>query len=485
MKSLAFSLLTLAILLPSTHADVIDDWNETLLQAIRTASTNPPHASRQMAMTHLSIYDAVNGIEPTHRPYINHPTAPVGASKEAAACAAARVVLEAQYASNATVMGAIAATYASTLATVSDGQSKDDGVSWGEARAAAMLAFRTNDGSDAVIPYTPNPIPGKWRPTLPGNAPGLLPQWGAMMSFAMPRNDMFRPQPPPALDTAAYALEVNILKQIGGTTSATRTANESEIAEFWADGGATETPPGHWLHIAQDVAADQGLTLEEKARMFGLISLAVADAAIVAWDGKYIYDYWRPITAIQEADTDGNPATDPDPTWLPFLSTPPFPEYTSGHSTFSRSSATVLAGFFGTDAIAFDSYSDAMPAVTRHYTTFSAAADEAGISRVFGGIHYPSGNIAGQTSAFQLGTLVVNRFLTPLNALKFTLVRMASDGLETVATVQIGKTYRVEASSDLESWELIATITAGTPTLSFTDTNAPSGKRYYRLVEVL
>jgi len=380
------------------------------------------------------------------------------------------------------VLGQIAASYTATLATVPDGAAKDAGVAWGEARGTSMLAFRTGDGSDAVVPYVPNPIPGRWRATLPAFAPGLLPQWGTMTPFAMARGDMFRPQPPPDLSSAAYALELNLVKSVGGTTSVTRTADESEIAQFWADGGGTETPPGHWLHIAQDVAEVEGLTLEERARMFALVSLAVADAAIVAWDAKYAYDYWRPITAIREAETDGNASTEPDPTWVPFVVTPPFSEYTSGHSTFSRSGATVLAAFFGTDSIPFTTGSDALPEVMRSYSGFGAAADEAGISRIFGGIHFASGNIAGQASAFGLGTLVANRFLTPLDATEFTLARFTPDGFAIEAKVNIGTTYRVEASSDLESWELLATITAGSPTISFVDTNAPAGKRYYKLV---
>ncbi len=476
--------LALFLLMIPARADVVGDWNETLLQAVRTASTNPPRASRIMAMTHLSIYDAVNGIAPTHRPYLSHPAAPAGASPEAAACAAARVVLENVYSGNATVLGQIGASYTSTLATVPDGAAKDAGVAWGEARGMAMLAFRANDGSDAVVPYTPDPVPGRWRPTLPGFAPALLPQWGAMVPFAMARGDMFRPQPPPVLSSAAYALEFDQVKAIGGTTSVTRTADQSEIAQFWADGGGTETPPGHWLTIAQDVAEAEGLALEENARLFALVSLAVADAAIVAWETKYTYDLWRPITAIREADTDGNASTVADAGWLPFINTPPFPEYTSGHSTFSRSSATVLAAYFGTDAVPFTTGSDALPGVTRSYPRFSAAADEAGVSRIFGGIHFASGNIAGQASAFSLGTFVFERFLTPLNATEFTLARFTPDGFAIEATVTSGVTYRVEASNDLASWALLTTIAAGIPRISFVDVNAPAGKRYYRLVPV-
>lgn len=481
MKRILTGCLSLALSLSALHADMVDDWNATLLQCIRTASTNPPKASRLMAMVHLSIFDAVNGIELTHRPYIAHEAAPAGASVEAAACAAAETVLAGFYSENAAVAAAISTAYETTLAAVPDGQAKNDGILWGETCANTMMTLRASDRSDVDVPYTPDAnVPGKWRPTGPANAPALLPQWGHMTPFALPRGDFFRPQPPPAITGSAYAYEVNLVKAIGGTTSI-RNADQDEIAFFWEDGRGTETPPGHWLHIAQDVAEDQDLSMSEKARLYALISMAVADAAIVAWDAKYAYDLWRPVTAIREADTDGNPETEADPTWTNFIPTPPFPEYTSGHSTFSRSSATVLAAFFGTDSIPFTTGSDAMPGIMRSYPGFSAAADDAGISRIYGGIHYPSANIAGQASGFQVGTLVASRFLLPFDALEFTVVRLAGDGLELSANVTVGSTYDIEASSDLESWESLGTITAGAPTISWLDPNAPSGKRYYRV----
>ncbi|MEJ6579837.1 MAG: vanadium-dependent haloperoxidase [Akkermansiaceae bacterium] len=347
-----------------------------------------------------------------------------------------------------------------------------------------MLAFREDDGSDFPSGYTHTTDPGKWRPTLPGFSSAAFPQWGQLESFALPRNDLFRPQPPPVLSSSAYALELRWVKEIGGSDSTLRTADESEIANFWADGGATENPPGHWLDIAGDVSDQQSLGMQDRARLFALISLATADAAIVAWDAKYVYDLWRPITAIREADTDENASTTSDPTWLPYISTPPFPEYVSGHSTFSRSATTVMAAFFGTDEIPFTTGSDALPEVLRSYPGFSAAADEAGVSRIYVGIHFASGTIAGQSSAFGLGTLVANNFLAPLSDTEFSLVRHSPDGLQLEVQVTNGATYRVEASSDMQSWETLTTITAGSSTISFLDANAPAGKRFYRLVEL-
>ncbi|MDB4387762.1 hypothetical protein N9Z15_06140, partial [Akkermansiaceae bacterium] len=241
------------------HADIADDWNETLLSIIRTNSTPPPVASRAMAMMHLSIYDAVNGINPTHRPYLVHPAAPAGISKEAAASAAAYQILADLYADSASTLVTIETAYNTAIDSITDGAAKSGGISWGEERATAMLSFRANDGADVSITYPAGSNVGEWRPTLPDFDAAAFPQWLQLQSFAIPRNDMFRAQPPPALTGAAYTLEFNHVKEIGSANSTSRTADQSEIAQFWADGDNTETPPGHWLNIAQDVANQQSL----------------------------------------------------------------------------------------------------------------------------------------------------------------------------------------------------------------------------------
>ena len=294
----------------------------------------------------------------------------------------------------------------------------------------------------------------------------------------------FRPQPPPRLETAAWATEFNQVKELGSATSATRTANETEIARFWADGGGTETPPGHWMRIAAEVGLERGQSIEANARMLALVGMCVADAGIACWEAKYQFNLWRPITAIREADTDGNPATAQDAAWTPLIGTPPFPEFTSGHSTFSRSSANVLAKFFGTDAIPFAATSDGLAGVTRNYSGFSAAADEAGMSRVYGGIHYNCACVAGQMCGELIASFIWENYLRPLSALQFTVVNKAGTDLELDLAVTAGKTYRIDASSDFLDWEEIAVITAGSPSIHITDTNAPAGKRFYRATEL-
>ncbi|MFN0129460.1 MAG: phosphatase PAP2 family protein [Verrucomicrobiales bacterium] len=475
------SIGSLGLLWSVAAADVVTEWNSTLLGAVRTTSLNPPRASRQMAMMHLAIYDAVNGIEPKARPYLSSDSVPAaGSSKEAAVSAAAKVILDSFYSGNPTVAAAIAAQYEAAVAAVPDGPAKSNGLAWGTQVGNAMLTHRANDGSDAAMPYTPSNDVGKWRPTAPANAPGLLPGWGNVTPFAALTGAQFRPQQPPVLSSQAYTLEYQLTKDYGGRTSTLRTADQTEVALFWADGGGTETPPGHWMTIARGVSSERGLTLDENARLFALLGLGVADAAILCWDAKYVYDLWRPITAIQEGDNDGNSTTVGDPTWTPLIATPPFPEYTSGHSTFSRSSATVLAHFFGTDAIPFTTKSDGLPNVTRSYPGFSAAADESGISRVFGGIHFQSGNLSAQACGYSVALFLTKHYLTPLNALEFAQVNQSQGACALEILVTPGQAYAVEASSDFSTWEQIGVITSNTGVANFVDVNAPAGKRFYR-----
>jgi membrane-associated phospholipid phosphatase len=207
---------------------------------------------------------------------------------------------------------------------------------------------------------------------------------------------------------------LNEVKALGAATGSSRTADQQQIALFWADGAGTETPAGHWNSIAQDVATARGNTAIENARLFALINVAMADAAICAWEAKYAFNYWRPVTAIRNADTDGNDATASDPTWSSLIVTPPFPDYVSGHSTFSGAAASVLATFYGTDAIAFATDSDFLPGVSRTFSSFSAAASEAADSRVYGGIHFRSASEDGLAAGEVIGAWTVANYIRPL-----------------------------------------------------------------------
>jgi hypothetical protein len=219
--------------------------------------------------------------------------------------------------------------------------------------------------------------------------------------------------PPPTPTEALYTTDFAEVKSLGRTDSTTRTADQSEIALFWNDGVGTETPPGHWNSIAQVLAEGADLSLVESARLFALLSITTADAAIASWDNKYHYHHWRPVTAIRVADTDGNPATASDAEWSSFITTPPFPTYTSGHSTFSGSSSRLLALFFGSDDIPFSVDSDGLPGVTRSFDSLSDAGEEAGQSRIYGGIHWQYDNRDAIAGGRALAEYVFANFLRP------------------------------------------------------------------------
>lgn len=394
----------------TVHADVVTDWNTAALNAIRAGRTPPPVASRALAMLHASIYDAVNGIDRRSESYIVASRVPASASKEAAASAAAHLVLAALFPASQASFDDL---YVELLSSISNGPQKSRGISWGESVAQEILALRANDGSSDVVSPPSGTGPGAWQPTPPAFAPYLLPQWGLVAPFAMAMSSQFRPLGPPALSSAQYAAEYNEVKALGAVTGSTRTTDQTEIALFWADGAGTATPPGHWNSIAQSVAAAQGNTLEDNARLFALLNVAMADAAICAWDAKYFYHFWRPVTAIRNGDTDGNPDTIKDSTWSSLIVTPPFPDYVSGHSTFSGAASTVLAMFYGTDQIAFTTGSDILPGTTRSFSRFSDAADEAAASRLYGGIHYRSANDDGLASGISIGEWTVANFMQP------------------------------------------------------------------------
>lgn len=416
------------------YGDVILDWNATLLNVIRdwTALSNdpypnrivpsqPPLAARNLAMVHAAMYDAVNAIERTHLPYHVDLVAPAGASPVAAAAAAAHRVASSLY-REPDELAVFDAALAEALASIADGPSESLGIEVGRQVADAIIRWRSTDGAGARLAYAAGTEPGDWQRTFPDYLPPLLPQWPGVAPFAMANSSQFRPVPPPALDSAEYAAAVDEVMALGGLESTARTDEQTGIALFWSDGGGTSTPPGHWNQIAADVAAAQGTTLAENARLFALLNIGLADAGIASWDAKYAYDLWRPIDAIRRGDADTNEQAVHDATWTPLLKTPPFPTYTSGHSTFSGAADAVLTYFFGPDT-AFASPSDGHTGfsqrplsseqiVTRSFTSFAQAADEAGLSRIYGGIHFQFDNAAGLAAGRALGSYVVGNFLT-------------------------------------------------------------------------
>ncbi len=389
--------------------DVVLDWNNQTLAAIQRDAATPPQASRILAMESLAAYDVVRAFDGAPGYYVSL-TVPAGASLIAAVAGAAERILSHEFPAQHDFFSDLLAT---SLAGVPDGSSENDGLEFGRDVADAILALRENDGSRDFVDYNPGSAPGQWQPTAPMFAVALQPQWADLQPFAMTSPGQFRPEGPPSLDSATYAEQLNEVKSLGKATGSTRTAEQTQIARFWADGAGTITPPGHWNEIAQTVAQQQGNSVADNARLFAQLNVALADAAIVVWDAKFSSEFWRPITAIQQADLDGNDATTADPTWSPLLITPPFPEYVSGHSTFSGAAAAVLTSVFGDD-VGFTSASpgfliNGQPA-QRTFASFEEAANEAGRSRIFGGIHFQEANQDGLAAGHALANFVLDTF---------------------------------------------------------------------------
>ncbi len=384
------------------NADVVTDWNNAALDAIRAGRTAPPVASRSLAILHVSIYDAVNGIARTHEPYLVESAVSGSASGKAAASAAAHEALINLFPANASDFDAL---HAAILAAIPNGPQKTAGIVWGEFVANQILAARANDGSNANVPPPGGSGPGVWVPTPPAFLPYLLPQWGFVLPFAMRSSSQFRPPGPPSLDSQQYAADYEEVKELGAAVGSTRTEEQTEIALFSADGAGTETPPGHWNSITQTIAEARGNTLEENTRLFALLNIAMADAAICAWDAKYTFNFWRPVTAIAFAE--------PQLNWLSFIVTPPFPDYTSGHSTFSAAAATVLPLFYGTEDLPFTTGSDFLPGVYRSFATCLDAAEEAAASRIYGGIHFRSASEDGLQAGISIGDWTATHYLLP------------------------------------------------------------------------
>jgi hypothetical protein len=273
-----------------------------------------------------------------------------------------------------------------------------------------MLALQASDGSSLVVPYVSGTDPGDWQPTPPANAPALLPNWPDVTPFAMTSGSQFSPDEVPSLTSREYTKAFDEVKSLGSATSTTRTADQTNIARFWANGAGTATPPGHLNVMAAIVSEKKDLSLAQNARLFAMLNVALADAAIMSWDAKYATNFWRPVTAIRAADTDGNPNTVPDAAWTPLIPTPPFPSYTSGHSSFSGAAAAVLKSYFGTDKISFTLPSEAAGVPDRSYKRFSQAAQESADSRLYGGIHWRFDNEDGLSSGTALGKYVAKNF---------------------------------------------------------------------------
>ena len=383
-------------------------WNQILLSIVNTPGAQPPNIqpTRNFAILHAAIYDAVNAIDRTHEPFLISVRGPRSASETAAADAAAHTALVGLYPQQQSILDF---DYAAELAQVPDSPAKDKGIRLGEQVASELLAIRANDGSNVPAPpFVAGTNPGDYRPTPPNFPTPVFTTWGQVTPFVLDRGDQFRPVPPPPLTSDAYAAAINEVQSLGSATSTTRTADQTEIGRFW-------NPPiqNFWNQIAQTVALAHHSDLPTTARLFAALNLSFADSAIAFYDAKYAYQLWRPVTAIRLADTDGNPNTVADPNWLPLAGTTPAdPSYPGAHSTISAAGADVLAGFYGNND-SFSVTSPALPGVTRSFTSFGAAEEEAGLSRIYAGQHFRFDHLAGLTLGHKVASVVLGTALLP------------------------------------------------------------------------
>ena len=383
-------------------------WNRTLLVIVRTPGAQPAtvHPTRSFAIMHAAIYDAVNAIDGTHKPYLVRLSASHFASQEAAAAAAAHEVLVKLYPNFQATLDAQLEQALTQLRNVG----KAEGIRIGNTVADRILALRSNDGSNAQpIPYVFGNASGDYQSTPP-NFP-KQPQfthWSRVTPFALESADQFRPGGPPKLTSDRYGDAFDQVKSLGIAGSTTATADEALTGRFW--NGAVHN---YWNEIAQTASLAHDLTTAENARLFALLNFSFVDAVIAFYDAKYTYNFWRPVTAIRAAATDGNPDTEADPNWLPEVgNTTPDPSYPGAHAAISAAGAEVLISFLHKDHFEFEVTSEVLPGVDRSFASFRAAAEEATMSRIFAGVHFLFDLTAGQRLGSDVADFVVDNFLT-------------------------------------------------------------------------
>jgi PAP2 superfamily len=409
MKSLICFSVLVAVASGVATADEVTDWNQVMLLATLTAPVTPaPVTNRVTAIVQAAVFDAVNGIDRHYTPIYVPAAAAPGTSKRAAAVQAAYATLVSLYPAQKAKFDQQRAT---SLAAITDtNDAVQQGLSWGQNVADQIWAWRSHDGfSDAPPPYLGGTQPGQWRPTPPAMAPGLVPQLATTTPWVIRSPSQFRPEGPPAMTSDQYTADFNEVSRMGRSTNSGRTADQTLFANFWQVGN----PPDYWDPVVTSLAAQHHFSMSQTARLLALVNLAMADAQVGCWDAKYTYSFWRPITAIQLGDTDGNDATAPESAWTPLIVTPPFPEYPSAHSCVSGAAGRILSQAFGEET-SFNIVSNAMPGVTRTFHSFSAALEEVKNARVFGGIHFRTACVDGTALGIAVGDYVMSHALLRL-----------------------------------------------------------------------
>jgi hypothetical protein len=371
--------------------DTVLEWNRILVTTLGTPGATEPTVffTRSLALMHVAIFDALNSFDNFYMPYFERHGVAAGASREAAAAQAAHDTLVGIFPSQAAVY---AAALAAQLSRLPD-EAARNGARVGAAAARAILELRRHDGwNRRPTPYLLPSLPGFWRPVPPANAPAAFSHYPDVAPFAIGSARQFLTEQPPALTSARYAEAFNEVKAIGGVNSATRTAEQTLIARLFAPIPTITTTsiPAVWQNLTRDLIRAHNLNDLEAARLYALVNTTFHDALYASFSGKFIYGLWRPVTAIREAANDGNPATEADPEFLSLIPTPPYPTYPGNYACLAAALSRVFARYFGRDDVPFSiTWAEpAGPGITRSYNGFRQLADEAAMSRVYGGIHF-------------------------------------------------------------------------------------------------
>jgi hypothetical protein len=385
------------------RADVVTDWNVLADTLVAAEATNPPKL-RTLAIMHVAMSDAINTVQNRYaRVVATIPLAP-DASAEAAAAAAARQVLTQVYPDQ---KAKIEEVYATSLKAIPEGAAKSNGIKLGVEVAEAVQADRAKDGTNTPETYRPHAAPGAYVPTT---APASA-QYASAKPWVIRSADQFRPGPPPALSSVEWARDYNEVKSLGGTKSTARTPEQTEAVRFWGNINFG----GSWQAAAGELASKREMSLADCARLFALLNMGLANAYILNWDAKYHYNFWRPVTAIRNADQDGNDATERDAGWTSFNPTPMHPEYPSQATYNAVTAVAILESVVGpVKAIPFTATDVRDPKRTRQFASLTDMAEEQKNVRVWGGVHYRFAIRASEGAAPKAAAYLIENTLKPV-----------------------------------------------------------------------
>jgi hypothetical protein len=387
---------------------VVTDWNGIAVTTLAgDTSKQGVETFLYMAFVQAAVYDAVVGVKGRYEPYSFRDRARRGTSAQAAAVAAAYKVLV-TYSPYA--QATLDAAYAASLAQLPDGQAKDRGVAFGTRAAEHLIELRANDGRDAPIMFTQPPAPGVWRPTPPAFLPMSAPQLGFVTPLLVRSATQFAPPDPPKLTSARYTRDFNEVKAFGSSSSTERTAAQTDTARFFSGNGLVQ-----YNAALRDQVTVRDLDIVETARMFAVVDMNVADAVISVWYAKYVHGFWRPVTAINLADTDGNPATVADPTWTSLLPAPAYPEYPSGYNVVNSAVTHSLENLFHTRHLQLTLISTAVPGVQRHYDSGKVLRRDVINARMWNGFHFRFANTAARDMGRRLSRWTLDRYFQPVH----------------------------------------------------------------------